>query len=117
MQVESVPAPTVVPETPQPPPPILPSEPLEPPNVPLPLVSEESEQPTFHVMQPPPPVAIAPSEPAVAPPPTTYTQLIAVPIASEPPIAPNTTTTPTNKQTKRVCISFRSIKFRNRISF
>ncbi len=109
MQVESLPAPVVVPEVPQPLPPPAPppTEVSEPVNVSVPPASEEFEQPTFHVMQPPaPPVPIVPNESAAAPSSTTFTQLVAVPIASDTPIAPTTTITPTPvaKQTKRVCI-------------
>jgi hypothetical protein len=122
MQVESLPAPVVLPEVSQP---LLPPPPStevsDPSNVSLPLPSEESEQPTFHVMQPPPPVSIAPSESMVAPPSTTFTQLVAVPIASDTPVAPNATVTatatPTTKQTKRVCISLCSKQFNNTTTF
>ncbi len=103
MQVESVPVSTALPETSTPAAPPL--EPSETTNVPLPPVSEDVEQPTFHVMQPPPSAPVAPSELTVAPPPTTYTQLIAVPITSDQPIAASTPT-PTAKQTKRVCVLF-----------
>jgi hypothetical protein len=57
-------------------------------------------------MQPPPPVPIAPNEPSIVAPSTTYTQLIAVPIPSDSSNLPIATTTPTNKQSKRVCILF-----------
>jgi hypothetical protein len=117
MQAESVPAPTTVPETSQPIPPVPLLEPAEPLNAPLPPASEEGEQPIFHVMQPPPPAPIISIEPAIPPPSTTYTQLIAVPIVSDPPMISNTTTTSTNKQTKRVCIFYRSIPLDNIISF
>jgi hypothetical protein len=107
MQVESVPVSAALPEASLPPAPAPPLESSETTNVPLPSVSEDAEQPTFHVMQPPPPIPIASSEPTIAPPPTTYTQLIAVPITSDQPIAasaPTTTTIATTKQTKRVCV-------------
>ena len=77
------------------------SEPLETTTGPPP-VTEETEQPTFHVMQPPIPTPVAPSEPAAAAPPTTYAQLIAVPIASDQPVVTTAPTAPV-KQTKRVC--------------
>lgn len=123
MQVESLPASSVipVPETVQPAaPPTPPSEPI---SVPQSTVSEESEQQTFHVMQPPqrtpqPPPSTEPAETETS---AALTPLVPVPIASEQPIVPNTTTTttpatttlttttptpvptsaPTTKQTKR----------------
>ena len=103
MQVESVPTLTALPETPLPAPADPSSQPAEVPNE-SPPVTEEAEQPTFHVMQPPAPASTTPSEPPVALPPATYTQLIAVPIASEQP-APACPPTVPVKQTKRVRFS------------
>jgi hypothetical protein len=102
--VETVPAPAVLPEAPLPPPPASLSQPSETTNGQPPAV-EEAEQPTFHVLQPPAVTSIAPSEPVITPPPTTYTQLIAVPIASDQPLVTSTPTAPV-KQVKRVCIFF-----------
>jgi RsiW-degrading membrane proteinase PrsW (M82 family) len=65
--------------------------------------TEESEQPTFHVMQPPLSTSIVPSEPTVAQLATTYAQLVAVPIAAEQSLVSNAPTAP-NKPTKRVFI-------------
>ena len=102
MQVEPAPAPpTVLPEASVPSLPAVGSEPLETTAGPPP-VAEEAEQPTFHVMQPPIPTPVAPSEPAAAAPPTTYAQLIAVPIASDQPVVTTAPTAPV-KQAKRVC--------------
>ena len=101
-------APLLAPLPPPPPPPPTTLETSETASVPLPTGSEETEQPTFHVMQPAPPTSVVSNETVVAPPSSTYAQLIAVPIASEQSIAPSipTTTTTTIKQTKRVCINF-----------
>ena len=130
MQVESLPAPVPLSNISQPLPPPPASTPLpsvesaDPPSVLVPLPSEECEQPTFHVMQPPPPpppaisVSIAPVEPTAVPPSTgTFTQLVAVPITTETPIALNPTVTPapTVKPTKRVCTSFYSRHFNDTI--
>ncbi|CAF3979677.1 unnamed protein product [Rotaria sp. Silwood2] len=101
MQVESIPASTPLPEAPLPQPVAPSSEPSETTNAPLPPVSDDAEQPTFHIMQPPPPAILASNEIAIAPAPTTYTQLIAVPIASDQTITPTTPTATTIKQTKR----------------
>lgn len=116
MQVDSIPASTPIPEvevpptaTPPPPQAVPPPEPVETANVTQPSTSEEGEQPTFHVMQPPPPAAppvvsnevpIAPAPPST---PSAYTQLIAVPVPADQPVAVATTPT-TIKQTKRVCV-------------
>lgn len=122
MQVESLPAPTIVPvsETVQTAAP--PTPPAEPISVPQSTASEESEQQTFHVMQPPqptsvvlpppPPLSLTSTESVEASTTTALIPLAPAPIASEQPIAPNTTTTtttttavpttaPTTKQTKR----------------
>ncbi|CAF1206065.1 unnamed protein product [Rotaria sordida] len=102
MQVESIPVSTPLPEAPLPQPIVPSSESSEITNVPLPPISDDTEQPTFHIMQPPPPATIAPNELAIAPAPPTYTQLIAVPITSDQTITPTIqTTTATIKQTKR----------------
>ncbi|CAF4919431.1 unnamed protein product, partial [Rotaria magnacalcarata] len=73
--------------------PVPSSEPTETINAQLPPTSEDTEKPTFHIMQPPPPVAppIVSNEVLIAPAPSTYTQLVAVPIASDQSI---TVTTP-----------------------
>ncbi|CAF0913134.1 unnamed protein product [Rotaria sp. Silwood1] len=101
MQVESIPASTPLPEAPLPQPVAPSAEPSEITNVPLPPASDDAEQPTFHIMQPPPPAIVASNEVAIAPAPPTYTQLIAVPIASDQTITPTTPTRTTIKQTKR----------------
>lgn len=123
MQVETLPAPLAEASTP------LPSaEPTDLSMVTAPLPSEECEQPTFHVMQPPlptptaVPMPIASVEATAVPVSTgTFTPLVAVPITSETPIAPNPNPTvvpaPAVKPTKRVCSSFRLKHVHNHILF
>ncbi|CAF3490015.1 unnamed protein product [Rotaria socialis] len=102
MQVESVPASASLSEALISTLPVPPSESAEATNAPLSLTSEDTEKPTFHIMQPPPPAAppIVSNEVPIAPAPPTYTQLVAVPIASDQSITV-TTPTATIKQTKR----------------
>ena len=116
MQVDPVPAPpTVVPEASVPSLPTVGTEPMENTTEPLP-VTGEAEQPTFHVMQPPVPTPTVSSEPVVAPPATTYAQLIAVPIASDPAVVA-TAPTPPVKQTKRVCLVSKLLRVTRTNSF